>query len=94
MAQRFAALERANVVRLYRAELKRDIAAGRKRLTRVLADPDERIATMRVWDLLLAQPKVGRVRVGRIHNRLHISPSKTVGGLSERQRRELAEYLR
>ena len=45
-------------------------------------------------DLLLAVPKYGRVKVNRILTHCRISPSKTIGGLSERQRNELVSYLR
>jgi hypothetical protein len=43
---------------------------------------------------LLAVPKYGRVKVNRILTQCRISPSKTVGGLSERQRNELISFLR
>ena len=39
--------------------------------------------------MLLAVPKYGRVKVDKILRQCKISPSKTVGGLSERQRNEL-----
>ena len=38
--------------------------------------------------------KYGRVKVNRILTHCRISPSKTIGGLSERQRNELVSYLR
>jgi hypothetical protein len=47
-----------------------------------------------VFDLLLAVPKYGRVKVNKILGTCKISPSKTVGGLSERQRRELVALMR
>lgn len=49
---------------------------------------------MKVWDLLLAIPKYGRVKVNRITTACRMSPAKTVGGMSERQRKELVSYLR
>ena len=45
--------------------------------------------TAKVFDMLLAVPKYGRVKTNRILNQCRISPSKTIGGLSERQRAEL-----
>ena len=39
-------------------------------------------------------PKYGRVKANRILNQCRISPSKTIGGLSERQRTELVSLLR
>lgn len=94
LEQRFEALKRANHIRTYRAGLKREMKAGETRATRVLIEPDERIETMKVWDLLIAIPKFGRVKVNRVLTNCRISPSKTIGGLSERQRRELVGYLR
>jgi ribosomal protein S13 len=43
--------------------------------------------------MLLALPKVGRVKAAKIMNNCRVSPNKTFGGLSDRQRAELAERL-
>ena len=43
--------------------------------------------------MVLALPKVGRVKATKILNSCLVSPSKTFGGLSARQRAELAERL-
>jgi len=42
-----------------------------------------------VFDMLMAVPKFGRVKAARLLNQCRISQSKTVGGLSDRQRHEL-----
>lgn len=94
MQQRIDALVEANSIRTYRANLKRDIKAGRVLATEVLLEPTEQLATMKVFDLLLAVPKLGRVKTNRITTQCRISPSKTIGGLSERQRGEIVMYLR
>ncbi len=47
-----------------------------------------------MFDLLLAVPKYGRVKVNKILSQCRISPSKTLGGLSERQRGELVTLMR
>jgi len=60
----------------------------------LLLNPPEYLQTAKVFDLLLAVPKYGRVKVNRILTQCRISPSKTIGGLSERQRGELVSYLR
>ena len=44
--------------------------------------------------MLLAVPKYGRVKANKILQQCRISPSKTIGGLSERQRTELVSLLR
>ncbi|HEX8649157.1 MAG TPA: integration host factor, actinobacterial type [Thermoleophilaceae bacterium] len=94
LTQRMEALQRANQIRTRRAELKRDLKAGRKQIHPLLLDPPEYLQTAKVFDLLLAVPKYGRVKVNRILTQCRISPSKTIGGLSQRQRTELVSYLR
>lgn len=94
LTQRMDALQRANEIRTQRARLKRDLKAGRTQIHGLLLDPPEWLATAKVFDLLLAVPKYGRVKVNRILTQCRISPSKTIGGLSERQRNELVSYLR
>ena len=47
----------------------------------------------KVFDMILAVPKYGRVKANKILNQCRISPSKTIGGLSERQRAELVVQL-
>lgn len=93
LEQRLVALRRANDIRSDRAVLKRDLKAGRKSVTDLLAEPPEYVLTMKVFDVLLATPKYGRVKVNKTVARCQISPSKTVGGLSERQRGELVRLL-
>jgi hypothetical protein len=92
--QRMDALKRANEIRTRRARLKRDLKAGRTQIQGLLLDPPEYLLTAKVFDLLLAVPKYGRVKANRILTQCRISPSKTIGGLSERQRNELVSYLR
>jgi hypothetical protein len=94
LTQRMDALKRANDIRTRRARLKRDLKAGRTNIHGLLLDPPEFLETAKVFDLLLAVPKYGRVKVNRILTQCRISPSKTVGGLSERQRGELVSFLR
>jgi hypothetical protein len=83
------ALKRANDIRVRRAKLKKDLKDGRVRVEEILGDPPEYVETAKVFDILLAVPKFGRVKAARFLNQCRISQSKTVGGLSERQRAEL-----
>ena len=92
--QRMEALGRANDIRTARAKLKKDLKAGRASINGILLDPPEYVMTAKVFDMLLAVPKYGRVKTNRILNQCRISPSKTIGGLSERQRTELVSQLR
>ncbi len=92
--QRMEALKRANDIRTARAKLKKDLKANRASIHGILLDPPEYVLTAKVFDMLLAVPKYGRVKTNRILNQCRISPSKTIGGLSERQRTELVSLLR
>ena len=94
LVQRMEALQRANEIRTKRAQLKRDLKAGRSSIHQLLLSPPEFVETAKVVDMLLAVPKYGRVKVDKILRTCKISPSKTVGGLSERQRNELVSMLR
>jgi S13-like protein len=94
LVQRMEALQRANEIRTRRASLKRDLKAGRVSIHLLLMEPPDYIETAKVFDMLLAVPKYGRVKVNKVLQVCRISPSKTIGGLSERQRAELISMLR
>jgi hypothetical protein len=94
LTQRMEALQRANEIRTRRAQLKRDLRASRTSVHQLLLDPPDWVETAKVFDMLLAVPKYGRVKVNKILQQCRISPSKTIGGLSERQRAELVGMLR
>jgi len=87
------ALERANEIRIKRAQLKRDLKAGRLTIHALLLNPPEYVETAKVFDMLLAVPKYGRVKINKILVHCQVAPSKTIGGLSERQRNELVSLL-
>ena len=92
--QRMKALRRANDIRTRRAKLKRDLKAGKTSVDGLLLDPPEWVMTAKVFDMILAVPKYGRVKANKILTQCRISPSKTIGGLSQRQRAELVQMLR
>jgi hypothetical protein len=92
--QRMEALRRANEIRVRRAQLKKDLKAGDVSIEEILTKPPHYVETAKVVDILMAVPKFGRVKAGRFLNQCRISQSKTVGGLSERQRTELVGLLR
>lgn len=92
--QRMSALGNANEIRTYRANLKRDVKAGHRSIVDLLTDPPSKLQTMKIQDLLMSAPKMGRVKVDKLLRTCRISPSKTVGGMSERQRNEILVELR
>ncbi|HEY1366933.1 MAG TPA: integration host factor, actinobacterial type [Gaiellaceae bacterium] len=91
--QRMDALKRANDIRVKRAKLKKDLKDGRVQIEEVLREPPEYVSTAKVVDILMAVPKFGRVKATRFLNACRISQSKTVGGLSDRQRTELIQLF-
>lgn len=91
--QRMDALRRANDIRSRRAQLKRDLKTGDVSITAIISAPPEFVETAKVYDMLMAVPKYGKVKATRFLNHCRISQGKTIGGLSERQRSELLELL-
>ena len=93
-SQRMKALNRANEIRTKRAQLKRDLKAGKVKVEKLLLDPPDWVLSAKAFDMILAVPKYGRVKANKILTQCRNSPSKTIGGLSERQRAELVGMLR
>lgn len=91
LAQRMTALAEANRVRMHRAHLKREVAAGRKGLLDLMEHPD--CASMTVVDALLALPRVGRVKAAKVLRRVGISSTRPLDRLTERERVALASHL-
>jgi hypothetical protein len=91
--QRLDALDRANRIRVQRAQLKRELKSGQTSFDRILLDPPDYVLTAKVYDMLLSVPRLGRVRAGRLLTQCRISQAKTIGGLSERQRGELVDLF-
>lgn len=87
------ALQRANQIRSLRAQLKKDLKAGNASLIDIIASPPEYVQTAKVFDMLMAVPKYGKVKATRHLNACRISQGKTIGGLSDRQRAELIDLL-
>ncbi|MHB8868393.1 MAG: integration host factor, actinobacterial type [Thermoleophilia bacterium] len=92
-AQRLAALQRANETRSARARIKDQLRTGEVGISALLAAPPDSLLTAKLENLLLAIPHSGPVRTRTILSHCRISSSKTVGGLTPRQRHALLEYL-
>ena len=93
LAQRMEALHNANEIRSKRAKLKRDLKAGKTTPAEVIANPPEWLLNAKAYDVILATPKFGRVKTNRLFQQCRISPSKTIGGMTDRQRDELRGHL-
>jgi hypothetical protein len=92
--QYMRALERANKVRLARAELKRRIATGQIDVTEVLLDCPWEAESMAVADLLMSQRRWGQTRCRKFLAQLPMSEKKTIGSMTDRQRQTLVAMLR
>lgn len=92
--QYMRALERANQVRLARAELKRRIAIGAIDVTEVLLDCPWEADSMAVADLLMSQHRWGQTRCRKFLAQLPVSEKKTIGSMTDRQRHTLVAMLR
>ncbi len=91
--QRLRALERANEVRLARADLKRRIADREISAAEVILDCPWEATSWAVCDLLMSQRRWGRTRCQKFLGRNQISEVKKVGQLTDRQRQLLADQL-
>jgi hypothetical protein len=91
--QYMRALERANKVRLARAELKRRVASGEVDVAEVILDCPWEADSMAVADLLMSQRRWGQTRCRKFLAQVPMSEKKTVGSMTERQRNTLAAML-
>jgi hypothetical protein len=91
--QRMKALERANEVRLARAELKRRIAYGDVAVAEVILECPWAAKSWSVGDLLMSQRRWGSIRCRKFLSRNQINEKKPLGQLTDRQRRMLAGQL-
>jgi hypothetical protein len=91
--QHMRALARANEVRLARAELKRRVAMEQIDVAEVIVNCPWEAYSMAVADLLMSQRRWGQTRCRRFLAQIPMSEKKTVGSMTERQRRTLATML-
>lgn len=91
--QHLMALNRANEVRLARAQLKRRVATGEVAVEDVVLECPWEAESMAVADLLMAQRRWGHTRCRKFLARVPMAETKTVGSMTERQRRALAALL-
>jgi hypothetical protein len=91
--QHMRALQRANRVRLARAELKRRIADGELVVADLIMSLPWEAEGMEVAELLLSQRRWGGARCRKLLATIPISENKTIGSMTERQRLALVGRL-
>lgn len=91
--QHMRALQRANAVRLARAELKRRVADGETSVGQVILDSPWEAESMTVGDLLTSQRRWGHTRCRKFLQCIPMSENKTIGSMTDRQRTALAQAL-
>jgi hypothetical protein len=91
--QHLKALERANRVRLARADLKRRITAQEVRPEEVVLNCPWEAEGMSISDLLMSQRRWGRARCRRLLISLGVPENKRIGTMTDRQRLALAALL-
>jgi len=91
--QHLRALERANAVRIARAELKRRVAFGDLDAADVVLSCPWQAHSMPVGELLVSQRRWGSSRARKLLALLPISETKSMGSMTDRQRHALAALL-
>lgn len=92
--QRREALAKAAEARRKRAEIKAQLKAGKLNLRDLLARDDDVVGKMKVSNVLESLPGVGKVRAGKLMEKLDISASRRVRGLGTKQRGALLEEFK
>ena len=91
--QRMEALRRANDIRSERARLKEALRNGEVAIAECCPIRRLRRTRPKCSISCLAVPKYGRVKANKLLERCRVSSSKTVNGLTPRQRKELLDML-
>ena len=91
--QHMQALQRANEVRLARAELKRKVADGTITVDEVILARPWEAASMTIAELLMSQHRWGATRCAKFLASIGLSETKTVGSMTDRQRKLLATMV-
>jgi hypothetical protein len=91
--QHMQALQRANEVRLARAELKRNVGVGTTNVAEVILACPWEAASMTIAELLTSQRRWGTSRASKFLSGIGMPETKTVGSMTERQRALLAAMV-
>ena len=88
--QHMQALQRANEVRLARAELKRNVADGAATVGEIITGCPWEAASMTIAELVTSQRRWGTTRASKFLAEIGLPETKTVGSMTDRQRGLLA----
>lgn len=91
--QHMQALQKANEVRLARAELKRQVGDGTISVTEVIRENPWESTSMTVIELLLSQRRWGTTRCSKLLAQLGVPEHKAIGAMTPRQRDLLADAM-
>jgi hypothetical protein len=91
--QHMQALQRANEVRLARAELKRKVAEGAITVDQIILTCPWEVASMTIAELLASQRRWGTTHCRKFLAGIGMPETKTVGSMTERQRTLLAAMI-
>jgi hypothetical protein len=91
--QHMQALQRANEVRLARAELKRKVGEGTITVGDIILTCPWEVASMTIAELLTSQRRWGTTRCSKFLQGIGMPETKTVGSMTERQRSVLAALI-
>jgi hypothetical protein len=92
--QNMEALAKANRVRLARAALKHRVADGKTTVAEVVLTCPWEAESMTIAELLMCQYRWGRTRMRRFLASLPMSEVKTIGSMTDRQRRAIDGRMR
>lgn len=92
--QRLEALDRANGIRRRRSQMKQALRTRSVSVAAIIVDPPAYAQRMCVFDLLRSAPGLGKTKSHAILRDTRIAPSKTLAGLTHRQRVDLVARLR
>ena len=92
--ERQAALEKAKIARIKRAEVREDLKSGKLSLQDVInMKDDEIVGRMKVSTLIETLPGYGKAKAAKVMAELKIAESRRLRGLGERQETALLERL-
>jgi hypothetical protein len=93
LPQHMRALQRANVVRLARAERKREIGRGDLTVTDAIRECPMELETIPLAELLTSQRRWGRTRARKLLQSIALAENKKLGSCTPRQRALLCVSL-